>query len=370
MPYSFHCLIGALPALALSACLAGCAAHTESDPSVDATIRKYEQWLDSRQLHYSSVGKAWSESDVIFVTDRRARPQSGLSVVRLKGVPDRELYVYDDQTTRLVAAAFSEGLAAVVIPVGRWAYIDQTGRFAFAPQFRHANRFDRGVATALLGSSWMLLQKDGSMKRLDPSIANIRDFSGDFAAFSSAGGSSGYIDHTGAIAIPASFRFAQPFCADGNAVVRTPPGWGLIDRRGSFIVNPDYEDLRCFSDGLAAAKRGKWGFISSADEFVISPQFDRVGDFSDGLAPFESRSWPHGRQFVYVSAYGFIDRAGSVVIPPKYAAVNPFNFGIAKVGTQKINWLIYPISYIVPASPYYISWKYIDKTGKTIAESR
>lgn len=100
---------------------------------------------------------------------------------------------------------------------------------------------------------------------------------------------------------------------------------------------------------------------------MIPPRFDGVGDFSDGLASFESRSWPHGPQFVYVSKYGFIDRAGSVVVTPKYDSVYPFKFGIAKVGTQKVDWVIYPLSYIVPASPYYISWTYVDKSGKVVA---
>lgn len=362
--------IAALCAFAWSACLAGCAAHRGSNPTADATVRKYEQWLGSQWRQAGpAAGVPRAQSDVVFVNDRRARPESGLSVVRLAGVSDGVSYVYDDRTGRLIAPVFSDGLAVVVIPYGRWTYIDETGRFAFAPEFRHANAFDRGVATALLGSRWVLLRKGGAMKLLDELIASVRDFSGDLAAFSTAGGASGYIDHAGAIVIAPAFLFARPFCADGNAAVRTRTGWGLIDKRGRFVVTPGYEDVRCFSQGLAAAKRGKWGFINPSGEFVIPPRFDGVGDFSDGLASFESRSWPHGPQFAYVNKYGFIDRTGSVIVTPRYDSVHPFNFGIAKVGTQKVDWVIYPLSYIVPASPYYTSWTYVDTSGKVVASA-
>ena len=71
-----------------------------------------------------------------------------------------------------------------------------------------------------------------------------------------------------------------------------------------------------------------------------------------------------------MSAYGFIDRTGAVVIPATWTSTYPFKFGIAKAGTKQIDWLIYPLSYIVPTDPYYTSWTYIDPHGKVLAYAR
>lgn len=100
---------------------------------------------------------------------------------------------------------------------------------------------------------------------------------------------------------------------------------------------------------------------------MIAPQFFGVGDFSEGLASFESRSWPHGPHYLYVSSYGFIDRTGAVIVPAIYEAVYPFRFGMAKVGTTCTNWLIYPFSFFVPADPHYTASTYIDKRSNIVA---
>lgn len=111
----------------------------------------------------------------MFVTDLRPQPERGLSKVYLKSFPSLVYYIYGSQTDRLISAAFSDGLVAVVVPVGRWGYIDESGLWAFAPVFRQANRFDHGLTTAQLGpkagdqspallGTWVLLDKAGSMK--------------------------------------------------------------------------------------------------------------------------------------------------------------------------------------------------------------
>jgi hypothetical protein len=366
--------------LASIACMmAGCAPRVGANPGIDDVVRKYEAWLKAQlPAPRYGVGAPKSSQEVVFVTDLRAAPERGLSKVHPKTTPELISYVYESQTNRLITAVFSDGLAAVEVPIGRWAYIEESGRFTFAPIFRRANDFDHGVATAQLGpaasgqtpardGAWMLLDKSGSMKALDPSIVTVRGFSAGLASFSTGDRLSGYIDRTGAIRIAATFVLAREFCADGTAAVRTGSAWGLIDGHGSFVVRPDYDDIHCFSEGLAAAKSGKWGFIDKAGTFVVPPRFDGVGDFSDGLASFEARTWPHGSGFPYVSAYGFIDRTGSVVVPPTYARTYPFKFGIAKAGTKQIDWLIYPLSYFVPADPHYTSWTYIDRRGTVVA---
>ena len=149
---------------------------------------------------------------------------------------------------------FSEALAAVGVPIGRRAYIDESRRCAIAAVFRTADDFDCGVATTQLGPAgdgrqqapdyaWVLLHKPGAEKALDPSIATVRGFSADSAACTSGDGLSGYVDRTEAIRIPATFALVRPFCADSTAEVHAgwcppgtsnPAGLPMVDRSVRF----------------------------------------------------------------------------------------------------------------------------------------
>ena len=339
--------------------MAGCAPHDSP------AVRKYETWLQARwNLPKYAVGTPRASDDIVFITDLRSHPDDGLSKVQLKTSPDRVYYVYANQTNRLITPVFFDALAAVAIPTGRWTYIDSSGRFAYPPLFRYANPFVDGAATAQLAElgTWVLLRKTalgkaGSIKELDPSIASIQTFSAGRAVFTTFDGLSGYLDRKGALVIPASFNSARAFCPDGSAAVRTGKKWGLVDLDGVLIARPEYDDIRCFSEDLAAAKKGAWGFLDKKGNFAIAPRFASVEDFSEGFASFKSNS----------GAYGFIDRSGSIVVPAKYSWVYPFQFGIAKAGTRHTDWLIYPLSFIVPADPHYTSWTYVDKQGTVVA---
>jgi hypothetical protein len=159
-----------------------------------------------------------------------------------------------------------------------------------------------------------------------------------------------------------------------NGHGRRQPGYEVVSRQSNLIV----ESSKAVSDAelrrmlLEEVKRESiWEAIGRgafADvKRTRTGGTSGAGEFSEGLATFESRTWPNGPNFPYVSAYGFIDRTGSVVVAPRYASTYPFQFGIAKVGTKKIDWRIYPLSYVLPADPHYTEWNYIDRSGAVVA---
>jgi hypothetical protein len=161
----------------------------------------------------------------------------------------------------------------------------------------------------------------------------------------------GWIDQDGNEVIPALFSDPAHF-ENGLAVVkpgfdvsvlkqRSPelakkaalqqekkPGYGkagFIDSKGKWVIEPQFDDARPFSDGLAAAQvgvaiDGKWGFIDRTGKFVIDPKFDEVGDFSEGLAWVKTNN-----------SVGFIDKQGQVVIPPVLGKAKSFSLGVAVV---------------------------------------
>ena len=133
------------------------------------------------------------------------------------------------------------------------------------------------------------------------------------------------------------------------AIGLATPVWG--QEQGpppvTFVVEPVYETIGPFSEGLAlAATGGKVGYIDAGGAVVIDAQFDGGGTFSGGLAvvnvsgdhcfidhtgtvvvrtPYD---WlePYAEEralFRYHDAYGFIDRAGNVVIEAVYDRATP-----------------------------------------------
>src|SRR2546428_11275103 len=62
--------------------------------------------------------------------------------------------------------------------------------------------------------------------------------------------------------------------------------WGYIDKTGKMIIQPQFEDIRFFSEGLACVTVDgkKYGYIDKTGSFVITPQYDAALSFSNGRA--------------------------------------------------------------------------------------
>lgn len=135
--------------------------------------------------------------------------------------------------------------------------------------------------------------------------------------------------------------------------------WGYIDRKGSYAVNPQFDDAGFFSGGLAKIKSddGKTGYIDKNGKYVIQPAYkdgtafvgglafvvaegglptciDRKGNakftlnsaryvsgFSEGLAMFVTEA----------GEYGFVDRNGNVVINAQFEGASPFAGKFARI---------------------------------------
>lgn len=133
--------------------------------------------------------------------------------------------------------------------------------------------------------------------------------------------------------------------------------WGFKDENGNVTVEPQFDFLYFFSEGLAAALMSdKFGFIDKYGKYVISPRFDNAGFFREGLAAVKvEKKWGFidkkgnyviGLQFedtkLYLSEglvgvklngkWGYINKSGVVVIPYKFDDVSSFSpEGLASV---------------------------------------
>ncbi|EDJ0203504.1 WG repeat-containing protein, partial [Campylobacter coli] len=52
---------------------------------------------------------------------------------------------------------------------------------------------------------------------------------------------------------------------------------GFIDKSGKIVIEPIFDDIWDFREGLAGVKlNGKWGFIDKSGKIVIEPIFDDI----------------------------------------------------------------------------------------------
>lgn len=135
------------------------------------------------------------------------------------------------------------------------------------------------------------------------------------------------------------WHFPQPVAAESPREFLTPhqdrERWGFQTPDGKFRIEPKYENVRAFSEGLAAIQaKGLWGFVSEAGVEVIRPRFQQVLPFSEGLAAVQ-----------FNDKWGYVDKSGEQAIPLNYTSCRSFSEGVACVRNETL-------------------WGYIDRTGK------
>ena len=154
---------------------------------------------------------------------------------------------------------------------------------------------------------------------------------------------------------------------DGNSAASVQDAkWGFLDTTGKVSIDFQFDDVRSFSQGLAAAQKGsKWGYIDTNGKAVIDFQFDTAENFSEGAAfvtkPNErlcidakgktlfTHQFDHCEPFSDGVAvvrmgkpdkgancgkgvtYGVIDKAGRTIVAPTYSFIYRFVNGVAVV---------------------------------------
>lgn len=191
----------------------------------------------------------------------------GVGYVRTDGTMCIDYMDYD------YAFGFAEGLAMVFkgelsknsgFPrEGKYGFIDQTGKLVIDMEYDKASDFHEGLACV------------------------------------KAKGKYGYINAEGTVVIPFEWDQALDFY-DGIARVFSGTcdeygypmdgTYSLIDTQGNVRCTLNWEAVRGIEENglLAVKERGKWGFVDLNNVVVIEPQWDDVGGFADGIAEYQS----------------------------------------------------------------------------------
>lgn len=102
--------------------------------------------------------------------------------------------------------------------------------------------------------------------------------------------------------------------ADSTLGLLGPKGWEVAPIRGSEKILPGNEGY------YGALVDGNFGFINTSGEWMIEPQFEEVRKFQDGLAAYKMNG-----------LWGFVDRMGTKITAAQFEQVSDFRRGIATV---------------------------------------
>lgn len=130
-------------------------------------------------------------------------------------------------------------------------------------------------------------------------------------------GKYGFLNSKGKWEITNAYQEAGSF-QEGYARVSLNKNWGFIDKTGKIVINQDinktksdviknapFQSVSDFKDGIAAVQtRGKIGFIDKSGNWVIEPIYEDVKLFKNGIAAVKS---PNN------SGWNYIDKSGKTL---------------------------------------------------------
>ncbi len=260
---------------------------------------------------------------------------------------------------------------------GLWGAINRKGETVLKPQFDEVLAFqDYDLAHVVfypsssvvtwqtgaypLGTKYGLLASDGVLApgRYDEPAR----FSNGMAAVC-CDDKWGYINTRFEEIIAPKFEKVRQFDGAGDCILARLDGkWGVIDRMGAWVLEPQFDGYTMRKDGYVQAEwfaDGQGAGPFSKGEISLSERLDRqvesalitpdgkllpgrygfIGGFSDGLARVSHvsikrvNSGEAAEPVVGVSEvkWGYIDEEGNVVIEPRYESASFFANGRARV---------------------------------------
>lgn len=206
---------------------------------------------------------------------------------------------------------FSKGYADITIN-SRSGYIDRKGEVVIPLNFEICYPFRSKIAVVMdTAHELRLVTKSG--KILEYNDENIRNRQllpprYPYPGSIESDNGQGRVNKNGDTVVPPIYKVTGNLTNGMYIVQNKHDKWGAYNKRGNLIVEPTFDYVSHFSEGLSSFKlNDKWGYINKKGSIVIKPQFDKAGSFESGLAYVEINN-----------NAGFINRKGKFVIEPMF----------------------------------------------------
>ncbi|RSK42388.1 WG repeat-containing protein [Hymenobacter perfusus] len=184
------------------------------------------------------------------------------------------------------------GVASAQLPDSVVSRYRQRGFFLATnraePPFRAYKLGENGSLTIGGESSAVYyLDLQGRIIPGSPFDADSRDFDAQGYALVKKNNRAGMINQQGHQVLPFQYEELVPLHHPRQWLAARINGrWGVLDATGQLVVQPVYDEVKPFSEGMAAVKQGaKWGFIGEDGQEKIRPTYAYIWqDFSEGFA--------------------------------------------------------------------------------------
>jgi len=231
---------------------------------------------------------------------------------------------------------FYEGVAKVIDEDGDIYFIDTKGEELF--KLREDNFYWDEVSNMCNGlilalnddEDWEYMDKDGDVVlSFDYEDYECYPFHGKYAiVYDEDKDAAGLIDKKGNFVIEPEFEEIG-YLSAGIAYFEDDDSHGFIDKRGKKIIQTSYDtdfefDYYSLTDPslIAFEENGLYGFMDRHGKVKIEPEYDYVGEFSEGLCAFVEEGGDE---------WGYINNSGEVVISEEFEEALPFCNGLALV---------------------------------------
>lgn len=187
------------------------------------------------------------------------------------------------------ASEFSEGLARVG-KENKYGFVTEDGKEIVPIQFSAASNFNYGFAAVKLDEGKCYFIDKSGKKMDDQMYADTRAFNEGLAPVQMNDSYLyGFLDTKGNVAIEPAYNNVSWFYEGLAAVCKNIGGakrYGYIDKNGKAITSFVYEEAKDFQSGVARVKsNGKFGLIDKFGAPITECVYDYISDFAnDGYA--------------------------------------------------------------------------------------
>ena len=156
------------------------------------------------------------------------------------------------------------------------------GELISDPQFDQPPSFQGKVSWVQKNEKWGMIDRRG-IWLIEPAFETVYDFVSGYAIFEK-NGRYGLADSNGMITLEPRFsELSNP--SEGLVAADAGDGWGYVDMTGKYVIPPRFGNAYDFHDGFALVivNYNRWRIIDKRGNFATEKEFDYLGECGDGL---------------------------------------------------------------------------------------
>ena len=250
------------------------------------------------------------------------------------------------------------------LKAGLWGYSDRNKNIVITPKFKTVTLFKEKITPVTLDSSLIFIDVTG--KQVGSAYEGFGEFSEGLCQVKK-NGLQGYINASGKVIIPIKFKATNLF-NEGFAVVREDSLWGVIDKKGAYVIKPVYPSAsNKFQGGFLHIQKKERNYLvdSKGKELKLPANAKLLDAFNEGLAVVELfylkndpqiKTLTASTNFDTLKLHGFINNKGKIALGPfkeGYKILGAFSNGFCLLQTSSS--LFYYVSKENKFSSYFSS---------------